>query len=56
MQYIKGTVVNQSEIEVTTDQLELEAKEYNVQNINAFLNTPLFKQRYAKEGKKIHPK
>ncbi len=56
MQYIKGTVVNPAEIEVTTDQLELEAKEYNIPNVSAFLNTPLFKQRYAKEGKKIHPK
>ena len=56
MQYIKGTVVNPTEIEVTTDQLELEAKEYNIQNVASFLNTALFKQKYSKEGRKIHPK
>ena len=55
LQYIKNTVLNASDVEVSTDQLELEAKEYNIPNINAFYNTQLFKQRYTKEGKKIHP-
>ena len=56
MQYIKNTIVNPNDIEVKLEQLEMEAKDYNITNLTSFFNASAFKQKYKKDGKRIIPK